>query len=139
MRNFVLAAIALLVIAPAATAAATPSTSWQKATAQSVTGGVTGKKTFVLQAYITLPMSCDAARIRTLSMNSQLHRSYIVEQKWSGTLCHSGKPNYNCTIESPTFQLPIQQPIEVDTQGKTWEVHLSMHPPTPIQPMCNKG
>ena len=139
MRNFILAAIAPLIIAPAATVAATPSTSWQKATAVSASGGVINKKQFGLQAYVTLPMSCDQARIRTYSINSQLHRSFIVEERWPGATCHNGKPNYNCTVESPAFGLPIQQPIEVDTKGKTWEIHLSMHPPTPIQPICNKG
>ncbi len=134
MRHFILVAIALLAAAPAATAAAPPS--WQPAAAVSVTGGVTSRKTFVIQAYVTLPTSCDYARIRTYGVNAQLHRSFIVEQLAPGTLCH-GTPNYNCTIQSPTYQMPIQQPIDVHTKNKTWKIHLSMEPPAPIKPMCH--
>lgn len=137
MRNFRLAAtFAVLVLPPAITAAATPS--WNPATATIVSAGVESKSTFIIQAYVTLPQSCDAARIRTLSISSQLHRSFIVEQMPPSSMC-SGKTVYNCTVVSPVFRLPIQQPFEVDSKGKRWKVALAMHPPTPMPPTCRKG
>jgi len=136
MRYFALAAIALLTIPPAAAPAQTPS--WQTATATSVTGGVSSSSRFVIQAYVTLPQSCDAARIRTLSINSQLHRSFIVEQLAPSSPC-SGKTVYNCAVVSPTFRLPIQQPFHVESKGQEWKVHLATEPPKPTQPLCKKG
>jgi hypothetical protein len=136
MRRFGLAAIALLVIPPATTPAATPS--WQTATATSVSGAITSSSTFVIQAYVTLPQSCDAARIRTVSINTQLHRSFIVEQLPPSSPC-TGKTVYNCTVVSPTFRLPIQQPFNVESKGKTWKTHLAKKPPTPVEPICRKA
>ena len=136
MRYFSLAAIALLVIPPAAAPAQTPS--WQTATATSVTGGVSSSSTFVLQAGVTLPQSCDAARIRTLSINNQFHRSFIVEQLPPSSPC-SGKTVYRCTVESATLRLPIQQPINVESKGQTWKVHLGMAVPKFTGPTCKKG
>ncbi len=137
MRNFrLVATLAMLVLPPAIAAAATPT--WKPATATMVSAGVKSKSTFIIQAYVTLPQSCDAARIRTLSITSQLHRSFIVEQMPPSSMC-SGKTVYTCTAVSPEFRLPIQQPFEVDSKGKTWKVALAMHPPTPMPPMCPKG
>ena len=137
MHHFrIAAAIALLVLAPSLSLAA--GGSWQTATAISVTGGVTSRSTFVLQAYVTLPQQCYAAHIRTLSMSSQLHRSFIVEQQAPSSPC-AQKTSYNCTVVSPTYRLPIQQPVDVESKGKTWKVHLTMHEPTPTPPMCRKA
>ncbi len=136
MRNFCLAVtLVSLVFAPAIAAAASPS--WQPATATVVSAGVK-KSTFIIQAYVTLPQSCDTARIRTLSINSQLHRSFIVEQMAPSSPC-SGKTAYKCTVVSPEFQLPIQHPFEVESKGKAWEVAPAMEPPTPVEPMCRKA
>jgi hypothetical protein len=136
MRHFRLAAIALLVLPPSIVGAATPS--WQPATATSVSAGVNSKSTFVIQAYATLPQQCYAARIRTLAITRQLHRSFIVEQLPPSSPC-TGKTNYRCTVVSPSFNLPIPHKFEVDSKGKTWEVELATKPPTPIEPICRKG
>jgi len=136
MRYYALAAIALLAIPPAMAPAQTPS--WQTATATSVTGGISSNSTFVIQAYVTLPQSCDSARIRTLSLSSQLHRTFIVEQLAPSSPC-SGKTMYSCTVESPTFRLPIQQPFHVQSKGQEWKVHLATQPPKPTLPLCKKG
>jgi hypothetical protein len=127
------AAIALLVLAPAIASAA----SWQTATATSVSAGVNSKSTFVIQASVTLPQACDAARIRTSGINAQLHRSFIVEQLPSSSPCSSAI--YKCTVVSPWFGLPIPHAFEVESKGKTWQVHLAMEAPTPAQPTCKKG
>jgi len=136
MRHLRIAAIALLILPPAIVAAATPS--WQPATATSVSAGVTSKSTFQIQAYVTLPQECYAARIRTLAMNTELHRSFIVEQLAPSSPC-SGKTVYKCTVASPNFILPIPHKFEVDSKGKKWGVTLSMASPQPIEPMCRKG
>lgn len=131
-----LAAAALLVLPPAIVAAATPS--WSPATAMSVNAGITSKSTFRIDAVVTLPQQCDMARIRTLAITSQLHRSFIVEQMPPASTC-TQKTVYTCTVVSPNFQLPIPHKFEVETKGKTWEVPLSMESPHPMPPMCNKG
>lgn len=132
---FVATAALLAVSAPGpASAAAT----WSKAPATSVTAGVTGKSTFQIHAYVTLPTQCDSTRIRTLDITSQLHRSFIVEMMPPSAMC-SGKKNYQCTVASPHYNLPIPHKFEVDTKGKTYEVTLDMHEPQPMQPMCNKS
>ncbi len=130
MRYLGLAMAALLGLPPTIAPAAT---SWQTATATSVTGGVSSKSTFVIDAYLTMPQSCYAARIRTYTVSTGLHRTFIVEQR-GGPMC-SGSA-YKCTV-TQNFMLPIQQPFDVYTKGKVWHVHLTMHPPTPIPPMCH--
>jgi|HubBroStandDraft_4_1064222.scaffolds.fasta_scaffold00002_15 hypothetical protein len=136
MRHLRLAAFALLVLPPAIVAAATPG--WQTATATSVNAGVTSKSTFQIQAYVTLPQSCDMARIRTLAITSQLHRSFIVEQMAPSAPC-TGKTVYKCTVVSPNFSLPIPHKFDVDSKGKTWGVTLSMASPQPVEPLCRKS
>jgi hypothetical protein len=137
MRFYALAATcALLALSAPVTASA--AASWSPATATMVTSGVTSKSTFVVQAYVTLPTQCDSARIRTLAMTTQLHRSFIVEQMAPSSAC-SGKTMYKCTVVSPTFNLPMQHKFEVESKGKTWEVELGMHAPQPMEPMCKKG
>jgi hypothetical protein len=136
MRHFSLAAITLLVLPPSIVAAATPS--WQPATATSISAGVNSKSTFVIQASVALPQSCDAARIRTLAVTSQLHRSFIVEALPPSSPC-SGKTVYNCTVVSPSFILPIPHKFEVESKGKTWEVALAAEAPNPVEPMCRKS
>jgi hypothetical protein len=136
MRHFRLAAIAMLVLPPSIVAAATPS--WQPATATSVSAAATSKSTFAIQAYVTLPQQCDAARIRTLAITTQLHRSFIVEQLPPAAPC-TQKPVYKCTVVSPNFKLPIPHKFEVESKGKTWEVQLALEPPQPIEPICRKS
>jgi hypothetical protein len=129
------AAIALLVVPPSIVSAAA---SWQPATATTVSAGVASKSTFVIQAYVTLPQSCDMARIRTLEMTSELHRSFIVEQMPPSAPCNQ-KTVYKCTIVSRTLSLPITHTFDVESKGKTWKVALAMEAPTPVEPMCKKG
>jgi hypothetical protein len=136
MRHFLLAAIALLVLPPSIVAAATPS--WQPATATSVGAGVNSKSTFLIQAYLTLPQQCDAARIRSSVVSLHAHRYFLVEQLPSSSPC-TQKTIYKCTVVSPSFPLPIPHRFEVESKGKTWEVQLAMKPPTPIEPICRKG
>jgi hypothetical protein len=132
--TIVSATVTALALPPAMASAA----SWQTATATSVSAGVNSKSTFVIQAYVTLPSSCDAARIRTYGISSQLHRSFIVEQMQSSSSC-TPKPVYKCTVVSPSFGLPIPHAFEGKSKGKTWQVHLAMEAPTPIEPMCRKS
>jgi hypothetical protein len=131
MRYFALAATALLALTPAIAPAA--SHPWMPATATSVTAGITTRSSFAIQAYITLPMSCYASRVRTYGVTADLNRSFIVEQRAPATMC-SG-PAYKCTV-SQTFKLPIQHKFDVHTAGKTWRVTLAAHAPSPMQPMC---
>ena len=136
MRFFTLPAIALLVLPPAIAAAAAPS--WAPATATSVSYAISSNSTFVIHADVTLPQSCDAARIRTLAITDQLHRSFIVEMMAPSSTC-VGKTLYKCTVVSPTFNLPIQHPFKVESKGKTWEAQLATEPSNPTLPTCAKG
>lgn len=137
MRFYALAATCAL-LALSAPVSAPAAGTWSKATATTVTAGVTSKSTFVIQAYVTLPVQCDSARIRTLAVTSQLHRSFVVEMMPPSGTC-AGKTMYQCAVMSPHFNLPIPHKFEVESKGKTWEVTLSMHEPEPMQPTCNKG
>jgi hypothetical protein len=134
MRYLGLGAAALVLLSPSVAAAA--SHPWQLATATSVTAGVNSKSTFVIDAYVTLPMSCYVTRIMTYKITQGLHRSFAVYQQQPAGMCTG--PAYKCTV-SQTFMLPIQSPFEVYTKGKEWPVHLGMHAPTPMEPMCHKG
>jgi hypothetical protein len=137
MRLYAVSAMCAL-LALSATVSAPAAGSWSTATATMVTAGVTSRSTFVIQAYVTLPTQCDSARIRTLAVTSQLHRSFVVEEMPPSSTC-AGKKPYQCTIASPHFNLPIPHKFEVKSKGKTWEVTLAMHEPQPVQPMCTKG
>lgn len=133
MRYLCLASvIAALAFAPSIAEASS-----QLATATSVNGGITSKSTFVVQAYVTLPQSCYAARFQQVVETPHLHRHFIVWQVPPSSPCTG--PQYKCTVASPNYNLPVQQPFEVETKGKAWEIHLSMHAPEPIEPMCRKG
>lgn len=107
------------------------------ATAISVSGGITSKSTFAIQAYVTLPQSCYAAGVAQILETPTFHRHFLVLQVPPSSMC-SG-PLYKCTVASANYKLPVQQPVEVDTKGKVWKIHLSSHPPQPIEPMCRKG
>jgi hypothetical protein len=128
------AAMALLAFAPSiAAAASSPS----PATATSVTAGITSKSTFVVQAYITLPQSCYAARFEQILQTPHLHRHFSLLQVPPSSPCTG--PQYKCTVVSPNYNLPIQMPFEVNTKDRVFEVHLSTHAPQPIEPLCRKG
>jgi hypothetical protein len=135
MRHFGLAAAALLVLTPSmASAAGHP---WQLAKATTVMAAVNSHtNTFVIDAYVTLPMSCYATSVQTHSVTSDLNRAFAVMQQQPSSMCTG--PAYSC-VASGTFRLPIQHTFNVYTKGKVWHVHLGTHPPTPTQPMCHKG
>jgi hypothetical protein len=132
MRNLGLAAAVLLVLLPSIASA---DTSWKPATATSVIAGINSRSTFVIDAYVTLPQSCYAARVRTYAVTAGLNRSFIVEQR-GGSMC-SGAP-YSC-VAAQTFSLPIQHKFDVHTKGKTWRVTMGAHAPAPTQPLCHKS
>ena len=134
MRYLGVVAAALIVLPPATVAAA--GHPWQLATATSVTAGVNSRSTFAIDAYVTLPLSCYATRILTYKITQGLNREFAVYQQQPPALCTGGP--YKCTVRQ-TFALPIQQKFEVFTKGKTWEVHLAMHEPMPVEPMCHKS
>ena len=127
------AAFMVIALLPGIAAAA----SWTPATASWVHGGITSNSTFAIAAGVTLASSCDVARIRTATVTSQLHRSFIVEQMPGPSTC-KGKPVYNCTVMSQNFRLPIQHKFEVETKGKAVEVALGMEAPQTVPPMCAK-
>ena len=132
MRYLSLAAVALLALSPSIATAA----SWTPATATSVEAGNNGRSTFTIQAYLTLPTQCHAARIRTATLSMSGHRSFVVEQMASSSPCAAAL--YKCTVVA-SFNLPVTQQFEVDSQDKKWEIHLAPERPTPTQPMCRKG
>lgn len=129
MRIFGLTAIALLILPPTPSAAAP---SWQTAPATSVNAGANGPSTFMVQAYVTLPSSCTATRIRTYKVTSGLNRSFIVEEQ--PLLCSPAKAR-RCTVQS-TFRLPIEHKFYVYTRGQAWHVTLQQRVPPPIEPIC---
>jgi hypothetical protein len=135
MRHLRLAAIALLVLPPSVAGAAS---SWQPATAMSASAGVDSKSTFVVQAYITVPNQCYAARIISSPISMHEHRYFTVEQMAPSSTC-SQKTAYKCTVVSPSFPLPIPHKFEVDSKDKKWQVALTMETPAPMAPMCRKG
>jgi hypothetical protein len=128
------AAMALLAVASSIAAAAS---SPQLATATIVNGGITSKSTFVVQAYVTLPQSCYGARIAQVLQTPNFHRHFLVVQIPPSSNCAG--PQYKCTVVSPNYNLPIQQPFEVDSKGNVSKVHLGTHPPQAIEPMCRKS
>ena len=135
MRHLHLAAIALLVLAPSVASAATAT--WQPATATGVVAGVNTNKTFVVQAYVSLPTQCDAARIRSSALSMHTTRHFFVEELPASSPC-SQKAVYTCTV-SESFPLPIPATFDVESKGKQWKVHLSQHEPSAMGPTCKKG
>ena len=94
------AAMALLAFAPSiATAASSP----QLATATSVNGGITSKSTFMVQAYVTLPQSCYAARIQQVLETPNLHRHFLVLQVPPSSTCATN----NYTTSNSLLSIPV--------------------------------
>ena len=131
-----IAAVLLFSALPSVSAAATPA--WELATANSVTAG-SGHSEFVVQAMVTLPTSCYAARVRVVWVESQKRRAFMIEQLPPSSPC-TQKTVQNCSVESAPLSLPIPQTISVTSKGpKTWHVQVSEHEPTPMSPVCRKG
>jgi hypothetical protein len=127
------AAFTAIVLSPAIVGAA----SWQPATATAVRAGVSSNSTFVIAAYVTLPSECNVARIRMLSITSQLHRTFVVEQMPGPSMCPE-KPIYRCAVVSQRFRLPVPREFEVESKGKTWPVTLAKEAPNLVPPICPK-
>ncbi|MBV8498378.1 MAG: hypothetical protein JO003_03895, partial [Candidatus Eremiobacteraeota bacterium] len=109
MRHLCLVAVALLAFA---TTSAASAQTWIPVTAAKVNAGVNSKSTFVIQAWVALPLACYATRARVYHATSELNRSFIFEEKEPDSAC--GGSIVTCTI-SRTFALPIQHTIQVHT------------------------
>ncbi len=136
MRHLqILAALSLFAFIPAVTPAATTPT-WKLANALSVTASANSNSTFVIHAYVTLPLACYDARVRTALTSSG--RVYFVEQM-APPPTMTCAPNYKCSVVSASIPLPSPQTIHVTSQGQTWKVHMVTHDQTPVQPVCHKA
>jgi hypothetical protein len=111
---------------------------WQPATATSVVAGAS-HSSFIVQAAVTLPQSCDAARIRSTPISLHTPRSFYIEQLPPSSPC-KGTTVYKCTVVSPAFPLPIPHMIEVTSKGpQKWKVPVQTEEPTATPPLCPKG
>ncbi len=128
-------AIALLFAILPSVAVAAPA--WEPATASSVNAGAS-PSTFIVQASVTLPQSCYAARIRSTPISLHTARSFYVEQRAPSSAC-SNKSAYKCTVVSPGFPLPIPHMIEVVSKGpQKWKVAVATEEPVATPPVCRK-
>lgn len=136
MRSFALAApIALLcVLLPPASAAS--AAAWEPATATNVSAGAT-HSTFFVQASVTLPQSCFAARIRSTPIMLNTPRSFYVEQRAPSSPCTGSI--YHCTVVSPNFPLPIPHTIQVISKGQRSKVTVATEEPVATPPLCRKS
>jgi hypothetical protein len=135
MRYFglpTLTALSLFLLPLSAASAA----AWEPATATSVTAGA-HHSTFIVQASVTLPNSCYAARIRSTPITLHTPRSFFVEQRAPSSQC-SGS-TYTCTVVSPDFPLPIPHTIEVASKGQRSKVTVATEEPKAAPPLCRKS
>ena len=131
------AAIALsLLVLPSLSLASAPG--WAPATATGITSGA-GHSNFFIQASVTLPQSCYAARIRATPISMHSPRAFYVEQMAPSTPCSKPSSNYTCTVVSPPFPLPIPQTVEVYSKGDRSKVRVRTKEPAATPPLCNKG
>jgi hypothetical protein len=127
-------AIALLFAILPSVGVAAPA--WEPATATSVNAGAS-PSTFIVQALVTLPQSCYAARIRSTPISLHTPRSFYVEQLAPSSPCSNSI--YKCTVVSPGFPLPVPHMIEVVSKGpQRWKVAVSTHEPAATPPVCRK-
>jgi hypothetical protein len=136
MRSFGLSALIALsfVLLPPVSAAS--AAAWEPATASGASAGAT-HSTFIIQASVTLPQSCYAARIRSTPITLHTPRSFFVEQRAPSSPCGGGA--YHCTIVSPNFPLPIPHSIEVISKGQRSKVTVATEEPPPTPPLCRKS
>jgi len=112
---------------------------WGPATATSVSAGAS-HSTFIVQAAVTLPQLCYAARIRSTPITLHTPRSFYVEQQPTTAPCNKGRTAYQCTVVSPAFPLPIPHMIEVVSKGpKQWKVAVGVEEPVATPPLCRKN
>ncbi|HEY2553949.1 MAG TPA: hypothetical protein VGI15_01760 [Candidatus Cybelea sp.] len=137
MRPFALSAATLLLFVTGPLPALSAAT-WEPATATGVTAGA-HHSTFIVEAAVTLPQNCYAARIRSTPISLHTSRSFYVEQLAPSSPCAS-KTTYKCTAVSPDFPLPIPHQIEVASKGpQRWKVTVSTEEPNPAPPLCRKA
>jgi hypothetical protein len=137
MRHFALSTTIALLFSILPSISATAAPSWEPATATAVTAGAS-PSTFIVQASVTLPNSCYAARIRSTPISLHTPRSFYVEQRAPSSTCNN-KSAYTCTVVSPGFPLPIPHNIEVTSKGpQRWKVGVNTHEPTATPPLCRK-
>jgi hypothetical protein len=139
MRSFVLSASALSLLLIITPLSAVSAGSWEPATASGITAGA-HHETFIVEAAVTLPQNCYAARIRSTPISLHTPRSFYVEQLAPSSPCAS-KTAYKCTVVSPDFPLPIPHQIEVVSKGpQRSKVTVSTEEePNPAPPLCRKG
>jgi hypothetical protein len=138
MRPVALSTSALLLFLIIQPLSALSAPAWEPATASSVTAGA-HHSTFIVEAAVTLPQNCYAARIRSTPISLHTPRSFYVEQLAPSSPC-ANKAAYKCTVVSPDFPLPIPHQIEVVSKGpQRWKVAVSTEEPNPAPPLCRKG
>lgn len=125
-----------LLALPANAIAAAPA--WEPATATSVSAGAS-PSTFAINASVTLPQRCYAARIRSTPISLHSPRAFYIEERAPSSTC-SSKNAYTCTVVSPGFPLPIPHEIDVFSKGpQRWKVMVHPHEASPTPPICGKG
>lgn len=136
MRSLALTALIALsfVLLPPGSAAS--AADWGPATANSVSAGAT-HSTFIVQASVTLPQSCFAARIRSTPISLNTPRQFFVEQRAPSSPCTGAI--YHCTVVSPNFPLPIPHTIQVVSKGQRSKVMVATEEPQPTPPLCRKS
>ncbi len=138
MRHLqILAALSLFAFLPTVAPAAYTTPAWKPANALSVTASANSNSTFVIHAYVILPLACYSARVRTALGDSG--RVYFVEAMAPPPTTTCTPANYKCSVVSASIPLPSPQMIHVSSQGKTWKVHMVTHDETPVAPVCHKA
>jgi len=137
MRSLILstAIAASLLVLPSVSLAGP---AWAPATATGITAGA-GHSNFIIQASVTLPQSCYAARIRSTPISMHSPRSFYVEQMGPSSPCTKPTNNYTCTVVSAPFPLPVPQTVEVYSKGDKSKVKVSTKEPAATPPLCNKA
>jgi hypothetical protein len=136
MRSFALTAPIALICALLPPLSAASAATWEPATATNVSAGAT-HSTFIVQASVTLPQSCFAARIRSTPITLNTPRSFFVEQRAPSSPCTGSI--YHCTVVSPNFPLPIPHTIQVISKGQRSKVTVATEEPQATPPLCRKS
>jgi hypothetical protein len=137
--RFIFAAAIAVVFVGSASICAQSAPAWEPATATAVSAGAS-HSTFIVQASVTLPQSCYAARIRSTPISLHAPRSFYVEQLAPSSPCKNGAKAYSCTVVSPEFPLPIPHMVDVFSKGHSeWKVAVHTTKPAAMPPLCSKG
>jgi hypothetical protein len=110
-------------------------TSWVPAEATAVNADLNTKSTFIVQAYVTLPKPCYAARIRAMRLDPHSPRYFLVEALPPPGFCI--EVVHHCVVESAPFFFPIPHSVDVVSLGpKRWRVIVGSTVPKPAGPIC---